>query len=160
MERYFQRYMTEKGEIIILYNIDGITNVFLPYDNFRITDDLHYREDEDIRRYFNKYFSGQETEKLKLNAVFTDFQSKVFEVLQDTQRGTLMTYGDIAGIIGCSSPRAIGQALKRNPVPIIIPCHRVIGKGWRGGFGGETCGQKMDFKGFLMKVEGNGGWLP
>jgi len=55
----------------------------------------------------------------------TEFQEKVFEIVKKIPRGKTMTYGQIAEILN-SSPRAVGQALKRNPNPIIVPCHRVI----------------------------------
>ena len=58
----------------------------------------------------------------------TPFQKRVWEEVKKIPPGETRTYGHIAKNIGISSPRAIGQALKHNPLPIIIPCHRVIGK--------------------------------
>lgn len=153
MEKYF-KYNTQKGEIKIIYNEIGITSVILPCDNINETHSLEYCENEKIKKYFEDYFSGKETEPVKLDIKVTEFRKKVFDILLVTKMGTVLTYGDVARLIGCGSPQAIGQALKRNPVPIIIPCHRVIGKGWDGGFGGETEGDKMDFKKFLLEHEG------
>ncbi len=58
----------------------------------------------------------------------TPFQLKVWHETMKIPYGTTATYGQIAKAIGCRSPRAVGQALNKNPLPIIVPCHRVIGK--------------------------------
>lgn len=146
-------YETSKGDIRIVYDENGVSRVYLPYDNDFSETGLEYREDEDIKKFFDLFFSGKEGVKPKLNAVFTPFQKKVFDVLINTRMGTVLTYGDIAQLIGCASPRAVGQALRCNPVPIIVPCHRVVGKGWDGGFAGETSGTKVDYKKYLLQIE-------
>jgi methylated-DNA-[protein]-cysteine S-methyltransferase len=152
---YYYIYKTQNGDITIFYDENGITSVCLPYDKPGDTSQATYREDEKIKKYFDEYFSGGEPEPLKLNIRVTEFQKKVFDVLINTSRGTTLTYGDIAKLIGCRSNQAVGQALKRNPVPILIPCHRVVGKGWDGGFGGDTTGKKMDYKKYLLQIEKN-----
>lgn len=63
------------------------------------------------------------------------FRRAVFEALRRTEVGETLTYGDLALRAGRPGPaRAVGQALKKNPVPILVPCHRVVGAGWRGGY--------------------------
>lgn len=150
---YYFIYKTIRGDITIFYDETGVTSVCLPYDNQESTKGVSYKEDENIKKYFKDYFSGTEPEKIDINVKLTDFQKKVFDVLLNTSMGTFLTYGDIAKLIGCGCSQAVGQALKRNPVPIIIPCHRVVGKGWDGGFGGETQGPKMEFKKYLLEIE-------
>ena len=152
MEMYFV-YECEKGDIRVDYNENGVTGVFLPYDWYGEINNREYLENEEIKKHFDDYFAGGEPKPLKLNIKVTEFQQKVFDILLNTKIGTFMTYGDVARLIHCGSNQAIGQALKRNPVPIIIACHRVVGKGWDGGFGGETTGEKMEFKKFLLQLE-------
>lgn len=154
MKKYYCIYKSEIGDIVIFYNEIGVTGVSLPYDD-KPEYCGEYKEDNEILKYFRDYFSGETVKPLNLDIKVTDFQKKVFDVLTSTKRGTYLTYGDVARIIGCASPRAIGQALKRNPCPVIIPCHRVVGKGWDGGFGGDTDGVKMDIKKYFLNIEAN-----
>lgn len=153
MSKYHFSYNTKPGDIVIQYNENGVFGVKLPYDRLDNLDGSVYKVDEGIKKYLDDYFDGKEPEKIKLDLNVTTFQKKVFDVLLNTKRGDLLTYGDIANMIGCASPRAIGQALKRNPIPLIIACHRVVGKGWDGGFGGDTLGEKMDLKKYLIEIE-------
>ena len=89
-----------------------------------------------------EYFSGKRREfDLPLAPVGTDFQKQVWSALCKIPYGETMTYGQIAALI--SNPkasRAVGMANHNNPIPIIIPCHRVIGAngkliGYAGGLG-------------------------
>ena len=149
-------YKVPMGEIKVVYSDKGVVNVMLPYDEDREAVEAEFEENERIRKYFDDYFGGREPERLELDVKVTEFQKKVFDLLLDTRMGTILTYGDIAKLINCGSNQAIGQALKRNPVPIIVACHRVVGRGWDGGFDGETSGVKMEFKKFLIDHEKNG----
>jgi O-6-methylguanine DNA methyltransferase len=83
----------------------------------------------------------------------TNFQRKVLEATSRVPRGQVATYAEIAKQIGKPSAfRAVGQALRRNPIPIVIPCHRVIASdGTLGGYGG-ILGDKRKIK--LLKLEG------
>lgn len=85
------------------------------------------------------YFEGTLKEfDLPLRAGGTDFQRRVLAELQKIPYGTTVSYGDIARRIGKpKAVRAVGAANARNPIPVIIPCHRVIGSsGDLTGFGG------------------------
>jgi methylated-DNA-[protein]-cysteine S-methyltransferase len=84
----------------------------------------------------------------------TEFQKKVWQVLSQIKPGQTRTYGDIAGEIE-SSPRAVGNACRSNPIPIFIPCHRVISASGRGGFMGKTSGEAMEIKEWLLANEQN-----
>ena len=93
----------------------------------------------DARQQLSAYFAGdRKTFDLKLNPGGTEFQLQVLEELQNIPYGTTTSYGDIAKRIGRpKAVRAVGAANGRNPIPIIIPCHRVIGSsGDMTGFGG------------------------
>lgn len=86
----------------------------------------------------------------------TDFQQRVWHQIQRVPYGQMMTYGEIARILNRekpehpTSPRAVGQAVGRNPIPIVIPCHRIIGAGSRlTGYAGG-----LDKKIRLLRLEG------
>jgi len=86
-----------------------------------------------------EYFSGQrKTFDLPIDLRGTDFQKKVWRTLRKIPYGKTQSYQDVAIAIGNSkATRAIGLANHNNPVPLIVPCHRVIGKdGSMVGFGG------------------------
>lgn len=82
----------------------------------------------------------------------TAHQQKVWRMLAAIPRGTVTTYGDIAKTIG-SSPRAVGQACGANPIPVIIPCHRVVSKHGAGGFMHQSGGQALTIKHWLLQHE-------
>ncbi len=98
-----------------------------------------------------EYFSGKRKKfDLKLNISGTDFQKKVWNALLDIPYGETRTYQDIALAIGSPGAcRAVGGANNKNKIPIIIPCHRVIGKdGSLIGFGSG-----LEIKKQLLKLE-------
>jgi O-6-methylguanine DNA methyltransferase len=83
----------------------------------------------------------------------TPFQISVLQTAQRIPRGTVWTYGQVARAIGKpKASRAVGQALGRNPIPIVIPCHRVIASD--GGLGGYSGGGGLESKRFLLGLEG------
>lgn len=98
-----------------------------------------------------EYFNHRRTEfdiPIKLNG--TDFQNRVYECIRETRYGSTISYGDIAIAIG--SPRAyraVGNALNKNPILIVIPCHRVVKSD--GKIGGFREGLKN--KNFLLELE-------
>jgi methylated-DNA-[protein]-cysteine S-methyltransferase len=73
------------------------------------------------------------------NVVLTDFQKRVYEQLQLVQPGQFTTYQALAKAINCPSPRAVANALRRNPFAPAIPCHRVLRSDYYiGGYKGST----------------------
>lgn len=87
---------------------------------------------------------------LKFNV--SPFQEKVLNALQDIPCGQTEYYGSLAKKLQ-TSPRPIGMACRRNPISIIIPCHRVTAKNSLGGFGGETEGDRPAIKSWLLEHE-------
>lgn len=91
-------------------------------------------------RQLEEYFEGRRTEfdlPLDLDGA-TAFQQKVYHHLSQVRHGRLTTYGELAEAVGKpDSARAVGQAVGANPIPVVIPCHRVIASDGRiGGFSG------------------------
>jgi methylated-DNA-[protein]-cysteine S-methyltransferase len=106
----------------------------------------------DLIKRFQAYFSGQRVEfpdKLDLFEA-TTFQRRVWRAAQEIPYGETRSYTWVAEKIGMpQAARAVGQALGRNPLPVIVPCHRVLASG--GGLGGFTGGLEM--KKYLLKLE-------
>jgi len=90
---------------------------------------------------------------LPLSPGGTVHQNKVWQAMCAIPRGQVQTYGDLAAQIR-SSPRAVGQACGNNPIPIVIPCHRVVGKAGLGGFMHHSVGYALDIKRWLLAHEG------
>ncbi len=83
----------------------------------------------------------------------TDFRRRVWHALSNIPAGQTRTYGEIASELG-SGPRAVGQAVGDNPLPIVIPCHRVIAAdGGLGGFMHSRTGYSQDIKRWLLRHE-------
>ncbi len=78
----------------------------------------------------------------------TDFQKAVWKEVRKIPYGEVRTYGWIARMVG-TSPRAVGMAMRRNHLPIYIPCHRVVAKRGIGGFSPGS-----EWKIFLLELEG------
>ncbi len=103
-----------------------------------------------IIKIFSDYFQGKVIEISYPFSVqkLSCFEMKVLEIVRHIPYGNTETYGSIARKLN-SSPRAVGQALKRNPLPIIIPCHRVVRTD--GSIGGYSLG--LEAKKWLIEHE-------
>lgn len=106
---------------------------------------------KEAERQLDAYFSGKlKSFDLKLAAEGTDFQKTVWKALYQIPYGETRTYKDIAASIGRpNASRAVGLANNRNPIAIIVPCHRVIGS--TGKLVGYASG--LEVKEFLLKLE-------
>lgn len=82
----------------------------------------------------------------------TSLQKRVWKALQKIPSGKTITYGELALQIGTGA-RVIGNACRKNPILILIPCHRVVAKNGLGGFGGDTSGKLIDNKKYLLRHE-------
>lgn len=85
----------------------------------------------------------------------TAFQRAIWRETRRIRPGLVRTYGDLAATVGRpAAARAVGQAMRRNPQPIVIPCHRVISASGPGGFGGDGAdGRWSTIKATLLKAE-------
>jgi methylated-DNA-[protein]-cysteine S-methyltransferase len=104
----------------------------------------------EVRQWLDDYFAGKRPCNVpRLNPPGTDFQRRVWQRLFTIFYGQTKTYGEIAKMVGCKSARAVGQAIGRNPIALIIPCHRVVGA--NGTLGGYAYG--VDRKKQLLELE-------
>lgn len=137
---------------------DGITLIHL-----RMTRQSHepdrssWRHDDTafaaVVEQLNAYFAGTLTDfEVDLRLVGTEFQRRVWAALRTIPYGQTRSYGDIAAKIGSAgASRAVGLATGRNPIGIIVPCHRVIASTGRlTGYGGG-----LDRKRYLLALEKN-----
>ncbi len=134
---YYTRFDTPFCEIILAGNKEGLTNLHLNTGKgkreFSVSPDWIFKDDffETEKKQIIEYCHGKRKKfTINLNPQGTDFQNKVWNALSRIPYGELKTYKDIAITIGNkNASRAVGMANSKNPIPIIIPCHRVIGSG-------------------------------
>lgn len=89
---------------------------------------------------------------LPLSVTATPFRHRVWQALCAIPPGAPLTYGELARRLG-SAARAVGQACGANPIPIVIPCHRVVAKYGLGGFMNHGSGDPLDIKRWLLRHE-------
>jgi methylated-DNA-[protein]-cysteine S-methyltransferase len=149
-------YHAPIGKLLIGGTDGKLETILFPnaIDQFEITEELHYNEDIfiTISNQLSEYFAGKRQNfEMELLPQGTEFQKKVWQELQNVPFGQTTSYGDVACRIGNSKAcRAVGMANSKNPIPIVIPCHRIIGKdGSLTGFGGG-----LDIKRKLLELEG------
>ena len=112
-------------------------------------DPLALRTIAKIKKYF---YNPKLQFKLPIQAKGTPLQKKIWRALLRIPCGKTVTYGELARQIG-TNPRVIGNACRRNPIPIVIPCHRVIAKTGLGGYCGKTCNKFLKIKNWMLQHE-------
>ncbi len=147
-------YKTVLGNIGIADNGSAITNLYFNRDS--VAEDMILIETDLIKKAFTQleeYFcKNRKHFEIPLEPYGTEFMKSVWNELQDIPYGRTCTYGDIAEKIGNpKASRAVGLANNKNPIPIFIPCHRVIGK--NGKLVGYSGG--LDIKEKLLYLEGS-----
>ena len=106
---------------------------------------------EETAQQLQEYFEGKRTEfTIPLKLEGTEFRKKVWDHLQKIPYGKTISYQELAKRVGSiKKARAVGNANHYNPIPIIVPCHRIVRKsGELGGFGGG-----LDVKEYLLELE-------
>jgi len=104
-----------------------------------------------------EYFAGQRRDfDLPLNLPqLTPTTEAVLRALMTVKYGETITYGELAKLSGTGVPaRAIGSIMAANPVPIVIPCHRVVASDGLGGYSGGEPGHSLETKRWLLENEG------
>ncbi len=109
---------------------------------------------EVIQQLEGYFGNGEWCFSLPVSKRGTDHQLRVWNALGEIPPGETMTYGELARHLG-SGPRAVGNACRSNPVPIVVPCHRVVSATGLGGFMGDTAGEPMAIKSWLLRHELN-----
>jgi methylated-DNA-[protein]-cysteine S-methyltransferase len=149
---------TPIGPLLLAGDNDGLAVVGFPTGKMRREPEPGWIEDAepfaDVIRQLDEYFAGdRQSFELALNPSGTEFQKQVLDALRAIPYGETVSYKDIAERIGKpKAVRAVGAANGRNPIPIIIPCHRVIGSGGKlTGFGGG-----LETKAALLRLEAEG----
>lgn len=144
------------GPLLIAGRDDVLHVMSFPTGHKRVKPKRDWIRDDtilpEVRRQIDAYFAGELTEfDLKLAPEGSPFELAVWQALQGIPYGETVSYGEIARRIGqpLSAARAVGAANGDNPIPIVIPCHRVIGAdGSLTGFGGG-----LETKEFLLALE-------
>ncbi|HYZ93490.1 MAG TPA: MGMT family protein [Actinomycetota bacterium] len=148
---------TPWGALKISATSDGVHSVRLRSGTSRqALDPTAPGEVGEFARAFRRFFAG-ETEaldgvKVDLSSVDNDFQRKVLTTLRTRiGPGKTISYGELAEAVGHpGAARAVGTAMAQNPVPIVVPCHRVLAAGGKlGGYGGG-----LEMKRGLLQLEG------
>ncbi len=143
------------GELLLAGEGETLKIIGFPEGKGRVAVDPSWTRNEscfkEAEKQLTEYFAGERTEfDLELEPNGTPFQLEVLDALLEIPYGKTTSYGDIAEKIGRpKAVRAVGAANGRNPLPIVIPCHRVIGSnGSLTGFGGG-----LDAKQYLLNLE-------
>ena len=152
---YYCYLETPIGELLLAGDNDGLSMIGFPKGSMRREPEPDWIFNEkqltEARRQLREYFAGDRREfDLPVRLSGTEFQVSVLQALQQIPYGETVSYGEIARRIGRPrAVRAVGAANGRNPVPIVVPCHRVIGStGDLTGFGGG-----LDTKEALLRLE-------
>lgn len=150
----YQYLTTPVGRLRLLSSGSELVRIEFEGREIR-TADQHEASDPvlvDCAAQLSEYFQGtRRVFHLPLGAAGTDFQQRVWQALGTIPYGQVRSYGDLARAIGnASAVRAVGAANGRNPLPIVVPCHRVIGSDGRlTGFAGG-----LGIKEALLRLEG------
>lgn len=143
MSTCFTQIESPLGRLLLAANDGGLRYIIFSSETQPARPDPSWREDPapltQAIRQLQAYFAGDlETFNLRLAPQGTPFQMEVWQRLRDIPYGQTISYGELARRIGNpKASRAVGLANGSNPIPIVIPCHRVIGSnGKLTGYGG------------------------
>jgi methylated-DNA-[protein]-cysteine S-methyltransferase len=149
------------GPLTVLAGARGVRRIELgaaAFEADEINGDVDAVEgcDDEVAIELDEYFAGRRarfTMPVDLSAVDAGFPRAVYELLhRDVPFGETVSYGELAEMAGHpGAARVVGSAMSRNPVPIVVPCHRVVAAGGRiGGYGPSGVGTKR----MLLALEG------
>ncbi|CRH90141.1 putative DNA methyltransferase [Chlamydia trachomatis] len=131
---YQDFYSSPLGEIRLLADEEGLCGLYFVGQKY----ELRGFDKEEIacqstslleagKNWLDAYFSGQNLPAVPLSIYGTDFQKRVWEELRLIPAGESLTYGQLADSLSFKSAQAIGGAVGKNPLSLIIPCHRILG---------------------------------
>jgi methylated-DNA-[protein]-cysteine S-methyltransferase len=133
--RYYDTYESPHGGMLLVATEDGISGVFFNGQKYFPEKEKHWRRDPDhkllkqARRELTEYFAGRRRRfEVALDPQGTPFQRSVWKAISTVRFGDTLSYGELARRAGhAGSARAAGAATGRNPLSIIVPCHRIMG---------------------------------
>lgn len=153
---FVTHYSSPVGDLLLASDGEYLTGLWLEGQKYYAAGLENPVEDHSlpifgqITQWLDEYFSGKRPSiaDLPLAPRGGEYRQRVWELLKEIPYGSVTTYGALAARLN-SSPRAVGGAVGRNPLSIIIPCHRVVGAA------GELTGYAggVDRKRFLLELE-------
>lgn len=160
--QYITTYQSPVGEILLAADDVGLTGLWFEGEKYyALSLDKEHEEKEvpvfeEVRHWLDIYFTGKEPDFMPpIHMIGTPFQMEVWEILRQIPYGETTTYGEIAKKIAAKkgiqrmSAQAVGSAVGRNEISIIVPCHRVVGTngsltGYAGGIDKKTAFLKLE----------------
>lgn len=152
---YSTNYNSPIGELLIISDGECLVEVWFQDEKSKINDEMVQKDDltifQNVKQWLDDYFKGKNPQiDFKLKPEGTKFRKKVWKILTEIPYGETKTYGEIASEISPTmSAQAVGGAVGSNPIGIIIPCHRVLGK--NGKLTGYSAGLEKKIE--LLKLE-------
>jgi methylated-DNA-[protein]-cysteine S-methyltransferase len=144
-------YKSPFGEIGLLKERDNLLSISFLDIAFKHLEVVNKpKEFKEVVEQLNEYFyEGRKRFEIQYRLISSTFRSSVYEEMLKISYGSTISYSDLAIKVGKPKAfRAVGTACGKNPLPLIIPCHRVKGKSSLGGFTGG-----LDIKKFLLRLE-------
>jgi methylated-DNA-[protein]-cysteine S-methyltransferase len=146
--RRWWRQPTPIGDLVVVVGPAGVSRIDLPLGAAPREPeiDAHPERDDTVAAALDAWFAGTDRKlpvTVDLSGVDSPFRRRVLETLRrDVPWGETVTYGELAAMAGVpGAARAVGTTMARNPVPLVVPCHRVVASGGRiGGYGGGAAG--------------------
>ncbi|MDE0728694.1 MAG: methylated-DNA--[protein]-cysteine S-methyltransferase [Alphaproteobacteria bacterium] len=135
------------GDITIAIDGGSVVSLDWGWARDQAVDDLLLKAKTQLDDYFDR---GSRAFDLPLQPAGTEFQRRVWSLMQEIPYGGTMTYGEMSDRLN-SSARAVGMACGANPIPLIIPCHRVLAANGMGGYSGDG---GVETKVALLRLEG------
>ena len=153
---FYCYYSSPIGQLLMLSQDNCLTN--LDFEIEQISPNPTWKLAENlplflqVKSALDRYFNGEKEDfsSIPLSPKGTEFQQKIWQALRQIQYGQFSSYGELANLIdNPKAVRAVGGAVGRNPISIIIPCHRILGKDRQlTGFGGG-----LPIKRYLLQLE-------
>jgi methylated-DNA-[protein]-cysteine S-methyltransferase len=161
--QYVSKFETEHGVGAVVASEQGVQRVYVPHDDITDTlvrDGFDTRSSSDlakrVARMLRQYFKGEQQpfENIPVDFILSGrFRMMILELIRSIPFGTVMSYSEVAGLAGSpKAARAVGGAMASNPVPIIIPCHRVIAANGR--LTGYSAPGGLELKKIILQMEG------
>ncbi len=151
------------GDIVVELGVTGVRSISLPttpIDEYP----TRPRRDRAVARELDEFFAGDRRSfniAVELPPTLTDLQRAILLTVHDeVPYGETVTYGEVAEMVGRPrAARAVGSTMAKNPVPFLIPCHRVVAANGIGGYGGgfgDAFADGVAFKRALLDLEAGG----